>query len=55
MTRGTPRARRPTPPEPVTAARRPRDDSPYVRPHADFSIPVAQRTHHTLPSEARMR
>src|SRR5439155_4132915 len=38
MSRSTPRARRPPPPEPITAARRPRDDSPYVRPHADFAF-----------------
>ena len=55
MTHVTPRSRPSAHAEPVTAARRQREDSPYARTHADFSLPVARTTHRSLPSEDRMR
>jgi len=55
MTRVIPATRRPAHAEPVTAARWPRDDSPYARTHADFSVPAARATARRLPSEERMR
>src|SRR5438874_379124 len=53
--RGTPGPRRPAHAEPVTAACRRRDTSPYVRTPADFSLPAARTTRRRLPSEDRMR